>query len=254
MASPEPGYVRPTQPLGGSSRGAIAVIVTVVVALAVVLLKPWDVVPTQSTTARAAASAEADLARAPEASPTPPAPTQPAPTPPWPASAAAIPSGTIEAASGEALDDLRHRAGTWGIWIAGAGPRLSRDRAWTDWMEVPPETSTGAPSHMATWPGTDVCGDLPALPDRPSVVGVTTPAIVGAGPRVVGWWTDGVHVASLTGSIGYLSTATPANPGGSGAPLLVRVDGATWPAGRYELHVVFGEATTGLTFCLGLPD
>ncbi len=122
---------------------------------------------------------------------------------------------------------------------------------------MPPEGSTDSPSHVATWPGTDVCDRLPMLPGRPSVVAVTTPSAFPAGSRIDGWWTDGAHVASLAGSLGYLSTLAPTASGdpdtygGSGAPLLVRVDGETWPAGRYELHVGAGTSTTALTFCLG---
>ena len=42
MAGPLPGYQRPTERLGGSGRGAIAVVVTVAVFLGLVVLKPWE--------------------------------------------------------------------------------------------------------------------------------------------------------------------------------------------------------------------
>ncbi len=248
MAGPPPGYQRPTERLGGSGRGPIAVAVTVAVFLFLVVLKPWEsagVVPVPT----AGPQVQAEAHRTAAAGATAKRPTEPT-RPPWPAVAAAIPSETIEAASGNRLDDLRQRAGSWGIWVAGVGPRILREEPWTRWIAVPPEPSPGEPSHVATWPDTDVCDRLPALPDRPSVVAVTTPAAIGGDPHVSGWWTNGAQVVSLSGSIGYLSTATPAQPGGSGAPLLVRVDGATWPAGRYELHVAAGASTTALTFCL----
>ena len=248
MAGPQPGYQRPTERLGGSARGTIAVVATVAIFLGLVILKPWEsagVVPVPSSRPQAQAEAAGPATGGLTAT----RPSEPT-TPPWPAVAAAIPSETIEAATGDRLDDLRRRAGSWGIWVAGVGPRILREEPWTRWIAVPPEPSTGDPSHVATWPDTDICDRLPALPDHPSVVAVTTPAAVGGDPHVSGWWTNGTQVVSLTGSIGYLSTATPTLPGGSGAPLLVRVDGATWPAGRYELHVAAGASTTALTFCL----
>ena len=152
------------------------------------------------------------------------------------------------AATEDGLGDLRRRAGTWGVWVAGAGPRILREEPWTDWVAVRPEPATSSPLNIALWPGTEVCERLPVLSGAPRVVAVTTPSTLRGVSRIDGWWTDGAHVASLSGSLGYISP--PERTGRLTSQLLVRVDGATWPAGRYELHVPARGSVTALTFCI----
>jgi hypothetical protein len=261
MATPLPGYERPTGPLGGSARGAIAVAAGVVIFLAVVSLKPWDTsVVTPVATGRPVASAAAVVERPSDAVASADAVPSPAPTqatevtteqiadPPWPALPAAISPASSVVATEERLGDLRRRAGTWGVWVAGAGPRILREEPWTDWVAVRPEPSTSSPQNIAMWPGTEVCDRLPVLSGPPRVVAVTTPRGVRGASRIEGWWTDGAHVASLAGSLGYVSP--PEGSGGATSQLLVRVDGATWPAGRYELHVAAPGSVIALTFCI----
>ena len=190
------------------------VVLTIALFLTAVTLKPWDdtaVDPLPTT--RADAPAQPPIALVSH-----PPPTQPAATPPWPAIPAGVPPRTSAAATIGRLDDLARRAGTWGVWVAGAGPRLIREEPWSDWVGVRPEPSTGAPSHVATWPGTDVCDRVPMLAGRPTVVAVTAPAQL-PDARVDGWWTDGVRVATLAGSIGYLSTGALVSPVHRASPI-----------------------------------
>ena len=63
--------------------------------------------------------------------------------------------------------------------------------------------------------------------------------------RLVGWWTDGGHVANLEGSIRQISPA-----GNRGISYLERTDQAAWPLGRYEFHVVTGSSAVELTVCI----
>jgi hypothetical protein len=74
---------------------------------------------------------------------------------------------------------------------------------------------------------------------------VTAPADLVPDWRLVGWWTDGGKVASLDGSVRQISPA-----GDRGISYLERVDGAPWPPGRYEFHVIAGKRTVALTVCL----
>ena len=147
MAGPPPGYQRPTERLGGSGRGPIAVAVTAAVFLFLVVLKPWEsagVVPVPT----AGPQAQAEAHRTAAAGATAKRPTEPT-RPPWPAEAAAIPSETIEAASGNRLGISRRHAGAWGVWTAGAGPRLIREESWTGWVAVSPEPAQRR--HLRTW-------------------------------------------------------------------------------------------------------
>jgi hypothetical protein len=261
MATPLPGYERPTGPLGRSGRGAVAVAVAVVIFLAVVSLKPWDpsvVTPVASprpVASEAALVEQPSHAVATAAGVPTPASTQPTDVTTdetadvsWPALPAAISPADAVAATEDGLGDLRRRAGTWGVWVAGAGPRILREEPWTDWVAVRPEPATSSPLNIALWPGTEVCERLPVLSGAPRVVAVTTPSTLRGVSRIDGWWTDGAHVASLSGSLGYISP--PERTGRLTSQLLVRVDGATWPAGRYELHVPARGSVTALTFCI----
>ena len=88
---------------------------------------------------------------------------------------------------------------------------MLRDEPWTDWVAAVPENVDGGPLHVATWPGTGMCGDLPTIYDNPSLVAVTTPSALVPDWRLIGWWTDGNNVAPLSGSVRQVS---PAGNGG----------------------------------------
>ncbi len=135
--------------------------------------------------------------------------------------------------------------GAWGVATLGNGPRFVRDEPWVDWAAVPPERSSRAADRIATWPGAGICAGLPVVFDRPSIVAVTTPAGVADDPPIEGWWSDGGRIASLDGSIRVLSAfASP------GVAYLERIDGSTWPAGRYAFDVGSGDAIVSLVVCL----
>jgi hypothetical protein len=242
-SSPEPGYERPAQPLGRSSRRPIAVVAVTAVFLAVVFLKPWAGTPNPPPD-NAHPQAVAASSTPPTAGPPVPRRIAPAPTPPWPASAEEVP-GSPAPVTDARLADLARHAGAWGVWVAGDGPRLIRDDPWTAWVAVRPEPSQATPLHVTMWPGTGICDRVPELDGTPSAVAVTMPARPPAGWRVYGWWTDGGRVARLDGSLEAVVPSTVED-----VFLIVRVDGERWPPGRYELHVATGPSTTALTFCL----
>jgi len=227
------------------------VVLGVLVFLVAVMLKPWGGSAITAPPVAPAVTAAAVVAQ-PVARTSPALPTVPAPTPPWPGSGAAITGQTATARVVGRLAGSGYRSGGWGIWIAGDGPRLTRDEPWTEWTAIQPEPSTDAPLHAATWPDTDICAGVPILSGGPLVLSVTTPGLPIPG-RVDGWWTDGARVVSLAGSLGYLTvprTEFTVASGVAGAPLVIRIDGATWPDGRYELHVSRGGSTFALTYCL----
>jgi hypothetical protein len=222
-----------------------AVVGAVVVLLAVVVLKPWEgsaVIPSTAPAERVVASPV--TAPAVGALPLAEPPAQVALS--WPA--ASRPPATADGSTSQAetvLGELAVHLGTWGIGDVGVGPRLVRDEPWADWTAVAPETTGDGPSHIAIWPGTSLCKGFPTIYDQPSVMAVTMPAELVADRGLVGWWTDGARVANLSGSL------RPVSPAGSrGISYLERTDGAPWPAGRYEFHVISGARAIALTVCL----
>ena len=122
---------------------------------------------------------------------------------------------------------------------------MLRDEPWTDWVAAVPEIVDSGPLHVATWPGTGMCGGLPAIYDNPSLVAITAPSALVPDWRLTGWWTDGNNVATLSGSVRQVSPA-----GNRGISYLERTDRAPWPPGRYEFHVTAGESTVSLTVCI----
>jgi hypothetical protein len=213
-----------------------------VVLLGLALVKPWTVQPAPASEAVTASpapttpSAFALIPIRPEA--------QLAPV--WPAGS--VPSLLADATATQAegaLGGLTVHSGQWGVGNAGVGPRMLRDEPWTDWVAAVPEIVDGGPLHVATWPGTGVCDDLPDIYDNPSLVAVTTPSALVPDWRLTGWWTDGNQVAALSGSVRQVSPA-----GNRGISYLERTDRAPWPPGRYEFHVIAGERTVALTVCI----
>jgi hypothetical protein len=242
----ETRYEMEPAPIGRSNdRRLPAVVGTIVVLLAVVVLKPWDGPALAPPTAPAQRSV-ASPATAPELAARPVAEPAVEVAPTWPA--AASPTATADdsmSQAGTVLGELTVHSGTWGVGNAGVGPRLVRDEPWADWTAVAPETTGDGPGHIAIWPGTSLCKGFPTIYDRPSVMAITAPADLVAKRGLVGWWTDGAHVANLAGSV--LPVSLAGNPGIS---YLERTDDAPWPAGRYEFHVIAGARTVALTVCL----
>lgn len=213
--------------------------------LATVVVKPWDDRPMTTSPSGVAGTPRPSASTHSVEDAVAPAPA-PRVTPIWPAgsSASAAANGTalqVEAALGA----LASRSGTWGVGDAGVGPRMLRDEPWTDWARVTPESVTGGPLHVATWPGTDPCAGFARIYDSPSLVAVTAPADLAPDWRLAGWWTDGSQVARLAGSVRQVSPA-----GNRGISYLERTDREAWPPGRYEFHVIVGDSALSMTICL----
>lgn len=248
------GYEMEPAPIGRrKDRRPPAIVAAVVIFLTVVVLKPWDGAAVAPSTVLVGPTATVPVASAGEVaaagSVVSPVRQWPAPTSrvsPWPATASpSTPSGRSSSLVVKALGTLATHAGTWGVGNAGAGPRLLRDEPWADWAAVAPEAVGDAPAHIATWPDTDACMDVPAIFDRPSIVAITAPDELVPNWHPVGWWTDGTSVADLVGSVRQVSSA-----GNNGITYLERIDSAPWPPGRYEFHVIAGGRTVALTVCL----
>jgi hypothetical protein len=234
----ETGYgIEPAKVGRPRDRKMPALVAAALIALTVIVLKPWDEAPIASrvTTSASPASAVHSV----------PAPVDAA-TRAWPAATVTAAMDESSASQAEALlGALARHSGTWGVGNAGVGPRLLRDEPWADWAAVAPEAVGNAPARIATRADTGVCEDLPAIYDRPSVVAITAPADLVHDWRLVGWWTDGRNVADLAGSIRKLSSA-----GQRGISYMERTDRAPWPPGRYEFHVIAGAGSVALTVCL----
>ena len=170
MAGPPPGYQRPTERFGGSGRGAV---VTAAVCLSLVVLKPESagvVPPRQDAKRRRRRTVQRPLRERP--------PSVRA-RPPWPAGGAASlqrRSRPRPETGSMISDDVLDRGAPGGGHRAAHPPRGTLDEVDRGASREP---SPGEPSRVATRPSTDVCDRLPVLPDRPSVVAVTTPAAMG---------------------------------------------------------------------------
>jgi hypothetical protein len=244
-------YELPAARLGRSSHGRTfgAVAVTAML-LGLAIVKPWagsaprDGSPGSPPPAQADASASGPAPSA--ATAIRPIVVPPPAAPDWPASAsdARITGGSASQAR-EAMPSLAIHSGRWGVGNVGVGPRMVREEPWSDWAAVTPEASSGSPVTIVQWPGTSLCAGYPTIYDLPTFVAVTAPTDLVAGWRLTGWWTDGGKIASIDGSVRQISSA-----GDRGISYLERIDGAAWPAGRYEFHVVAGERTFALSVCL----
>jgi hypothetical protein len=213
--------------------------------IAVVVAKPWGgPVATQpvavATTASASASAGPSTSGAAAPLPVSVLPET------WPVTAVGDASVRgVEPRDPSASGRLASHAGSWGVAALGNGPRIVRDEPWVDWAPVLPERTTQAADRISTWPGTGICTGLPVVLDLPSVVAVTTPTDVVLDRPIEGWWSDGGRIAWLDGSIRVLSGV-----GSVGVTYLERVDGSTWPAGRYAFDIGRGDAIVSLVICL----
>jgi hypothetical protein len=237
----ETGYDVEPRPIGRSSHRRVwFLILTAVLSLVVVLMKPWAGQPGASSQAGVASpppAASPDFAVVP---------IGPSGAVVWPATGGGtlLADATATQAQG-ALRTLTLHSGAWGVGNVGVGPRMLRDEPWSDWIAAVPESVDGGPLHIATWPGTSLCDGYPTIYDQPTLVAVTSPADLVPDWRLTGWWTDGNNVASLTGSVLQVSPA-----GNRGISYLERTDRAPWPAGRYEFHVIAGQRTVALTVCI----
>ena len=235
----EPGFKVETGPVARrSSRGAMVIGLAMVVGLAVVVAKPW--VPSVPAPNASAAPVAVVATPSPSSSETA---TEASAWPVVPSRESASAGSSTSSARAVAALFVDH-AGDWGIGAVtrsvGSGDTSSI------WAAVTPEPTSDSPNEIAMWPGTEVCGGLPTLDSLPTVIGLTTPPQLRPSGSVAGWWTDGVRVASVVGSIRRLAIGAP------GVALLERVDGSPWPAGRYEFHVA-GPTTLALSVCLAAP-
>lgn len=211
--------VRPV-PIGRPARRwPIVLVATTALFVGIVVVKPWA--PSRAPTA-------VPLAAVAEAAPIPTLPV-------------AGPAMNDEAAT---IGSLATHSGRWGVGIAGLGDD-DDDPAWVEWTPVEPEPADETPDRIAMWPGTGVCNGVPVLHERPLFFAVTGPLDLPVDRRLVAWWSDGGRTASLAGSIRQV---TPV--GDRGVSYLVRLDRATWQAGRYEFHVEAGDRRFALTVCV----
>ncbi len=163
----------------------------------------------------------------------------------WPAQATTLPQSVSAATIAGAAELLVRRAGAWGVGAGGSGPRLSNDQIWADWVAVTPRPVASQP-EFATPNARPLCAGVPTLVDRPSVIAVTAPAgLAPAAWQLVGWWTDGGPLTSLTSSLRPVAT-----PGAAGVTVLGRADQAIWPSGRYEFQLSAGRSIVALAVCL----
>jgi len=241
------GYDLEPRPIRGSARGRVwLVVLSAGVFLGVVLVKPWETTPITPVEAGIASPNPV----APPAFAVVPIQQTPVPPPVWPAAPVASKHAAATASEAEgALGGLARHSGAWGVGATGVGPRILRDEPWSDWAAATPESVDGGPLHILMWPGTSLCDGYPTINDRPSLVAVTTAADLDPGWRLVGWWTDGGNVGRLGDSVRQVSPA-----GESGLSYLERTDGARWPSGRYEFHVIAGDRVVALTVCITRHD
>jgi hypothetical protein len=234
-------------PQSADSRRVAISVAVVVLLLAAVILKPWEGAASGGPLGQAVPVADAG---SPHPSATTAASPRPTPTDasirPWPARTIR-PSASAGPTQGTQLliAGLATHAGTWGVGTAGIGPRILREEPWTDWVAVAPEAFQHALTRMGTWPDTEACSDAPAVFDRPSIIGIGVPSAIPSTWKLGGWWTDGTHVVDLGGSLRDVSPAAS-----EGIGYFERIDGAPWPAGRYEFHVMLNDGTFVLTVCL----
>ena len=153
-------------------------------------------------------------------------------------------AGPVATGAVATIGSLATHSGTWGVGIAGLGHRYD-DPPWVNWTAVEPEPTSDTPGRIAMWPGTGICGGVPALPDGPLFFAVTGPLDLPVDRRLVAWWSDGGRTASLDDSIRQVTAV-----GDRGISYLVRLDRAPWPAGRYEFHLEAGDRRFALTVCL----
>ncbi len=253
MAHDESYEVTPARLDRSSHRRASAAAASIVLFLGLVVVKPWagssdpEMLPSAPARAQVAAAAARPAGPVPNVA----AVARPVVIPVateagWPAATNGDDiNGRSASQAEEALGSLTVYSGRWGVGNAGLGPRLLRDEPWFDWAAVVPEASSDPPNRIVIWPGTSLCAGYPTIYDRPTFVAVTAPTDLAQDWRLVGWWTDGGRVASLDGSVRQIPST-----GSSGISYLERVDGAPWPSGRYEFHVIAGERTVALTVCL----
>jgi hypothetical protein len=211
--------VRPV-PIGRSARRRpTLILVASAVLLALVLVKPWAWSSGPPAVTAAVATDDGPIASA--------GVTEPVATP-------------VTAT----LGSLALRSGTWGVGVAGLGPRYDAT-PWIDWVAVEPEPATDSPSRVAMWPGTGICDGVPVLLVGPLFIAITGPGDLPVDRRLVAWWSDGGRTTSLEGSVRQV---TPL--GDPGISYLVRDDREPWPSGRYEFHLVAGDRAVALTVCL----
>jgi hypothetical protein len=233
-------------PQSADSRRVAISVAVVVLLLAAVILKPWEGAASGDPIRQAVAVADAG---SPHPSASTPASPRPTPTDssirPWPARTVPPASAGPTDLGERLIARLAPHAGTWGVGSAGIGPRILREEPWADWVAVAPEAFHHALTRMRTWPDAEACSDAPAVFDRPSLIGITVPTTMPSTWKLGGWWTDGTHVVDLGGSLRDVSP-----PASDGIGYFERIDGAPWPAGRYEFHVMLDDGTFVLTVCL----
>jgi hypothetical protein len=215
------GYeLRPVTIERSAGRRPIVLFLVASIVVGVVVLKPWTIVP------------------APAVEPAIVAPATVAVVPP------PVPAPRVLSTQGPpVIGSLAAHSGTWGVGIAGIGPRYDGE-SWADWTAVDPWPASPTSERVATGPRA-ACSNLGTLYDGALFVAVTNPSDVPIDRSVRAWWWDGAEPTSLADTTRIVVPA-----GDAGISYLVRRDRAPWPAGRYELQLVAGDRAMAMGFCL----
>jgi hypothetical protein len=217
------GYeLRPVTIERSAGRRPIVLFLVASFAVGIVVLKPWAIVP--ATPVEAAIVAPAPVTVVPPAVPVPLVVAAPTSGPP-------------------VIGSLAAHSGTWGVGVAGVGPRYDGE-TWADWTAVDPWPASPTAERVETGPRA-ACSNVAALYDGALFVALTNPSDVPIDRSVRAWWWDGSDAVSLADSTRIVVPA-----GDAGISYLVRRDRAPWPAGRYELQLVTGDRAMALGFCL----
>jgi hypothetical protein len=215
------GYeLRPVTIERSAGRRPIVLFLAASILVGVVVVKPWAIVP--ATRVEAAVIAPAPAIVAQPAVPIPRVLSTPGPP---------------------VMGSLATHSGTWGVGVAGIGPRYDGE-TWTDWTAVDPWPASPTTEAVATGPRA-ACSNLAPLYDGALFVALTNPSDVPIDRSVRAWWWDGSKPVSLADTTRIVVPA-----GDAGISYLVRRDRAPWPAGRYELQLVAGDRAMALGFCL----
>jgi hypothetical protein len=215
------GYkLRPVTIVRPAGRRPTSILVAIALLGSLAVLKPWTLIDTS----------------VPEVS------SLPAATP-VPVATSAVAAPRVAAPPG--LGSLASHSGTWGVGVAGIGPRYDGE-SWADWTAVTPvEVSPSSGATAGAMPAIAGCTGVPSLLAGPLFVAVSHAVDVPIERHVFGWSWNGPTATALVGSIHQV---TP--PGDRGFAFVIRDDRAPWPAGRYEFHLVAGDRAVALTVCL----